>query len=77
MPKITRIRFDGDIMIDGFSFGHFAKLSVSCKRLDIKEMVGEANHTGKFADTRKVGINGYASISVTSAVQKIEQTFIK
>jgi hypothetical protein len=34
MPKPTRIGFDGDIfMINGFSFGHFAKLSVSCKEI--------------------------------------------
>ena len=77
MPKPTRIGFDGDVfMINGFSFGHFAKLSVSCREIEYrKRWLSESrNHTGKFSDTHKVGINGYASISVRSDVQMIKRS---
>ena len=73
MPKPTRISFDGGVF-DDFSVSHFAKLSVSCKEIRYKRggNFKSLNHTRKFSDIRKIGINGYPSISVRSDVQTIK-----
>ena len=57
----------------------FPNLAYPVKRLSVKRHVDSESldHTGKFSDIRKVGINGYASISARSGVHTTKHSLRK